>query len=385
MSTPAHLAQLTLTDFRNYAQLSASFDGRHVVLFGANGAGKTNLIEAVSLLSPGRGLRRAQLADMGRKGSAGAFAVFAKLALGEQHFSVGTGTQALPGAGEPGSLSRRVRINGTTAKSADELLDLIRVLWLTPAMDGLFTGPASDRRRFVDRMVLAIDPAHAKRARDYEQAMRQRNRLLDAAPSHQNEAMLDAIEAQLAALGTAIIAARQELIGLLGGAIGRQGGDHAFPTAIVAISGPQEALRFDGLPAGDLEAALGDDLRVHRHRDRAAGRTLTGPHRADLLVRHQEKNMLAGSCSTGEQKALLTGMVLAHAALTASISGMAPVLLLDEVAAHLDQARRAALFDQIDALGGQAFMTGTDRSLFDALGQRAQYLRVDNGQIASDD
>ena len=384
MATQVRLASIALTDFRNYARMAVDLDGRHLVLTGPNGAGKTNLIEAVSLLSPGRGLRRAQLADMARKGADDGFSVFARLDRDGERFAVGTGTAGAPGA-ENGARGRRVRIDGTNARTGDELLDLARVLWLTPAMDGLFTGPAADRRRFVDRMVLAIDPGHGRRARDYEQAMRQRNRLLETGNGPQADAMFDAIEAQLAALGTAIIAARQELVTLLSGLIAATDADDAFPRAQIALSGAMEAERARGMPAGELEAALACALAADRHRDRAAGRTLTGPHRADLSVHHAQKGIGAGLCSTGEQKALLTGLVLAHARLATQVSAMTPLLLLDEIAAHLDPRRRAALFDKVHGLGGQAFMTGTDRSLFDALGERAQYLRIEDGAVAADD
>lgn len=382
MSTLVRLSALTLTDFRNHEQTTLALDGRHVVLSGPNGAGKTNLIEAVSLLSPGRGLRRANLFDMARKGADG-FSVFAKLERDGDGYAVGTGTAGVTPT-ENGARTRRVRINGTNAASADELLDLARILWLTPAMDGLFTGPAADRRRFTDRMVLAIDPGHGRRARDHEKAMRQRNRLLEAPPNAQNDLMLDAIEAQLAALGTAIVIARQELVSLLAALIAETPQGARFPMADLSMAGELEARLADGMAAGDLQAWLETDMRGKRGRDRAAGRTLTGPHRADLVVEHQQKAIAASLCSTGEQKALLIGLLLAHAALTASVSAMTPILLLDEVAAHLDPERRAELFDRVHGIGGQAFMTGTDRNLFDALGDRAQYLRVEDGTVTAD-
>lgn len=383
MTLESHLSALKLTAFRNYASLSATFEAKHVVLTGPNGAGKTNLMEAVSFLSPGRGLRRAQLSEIAKAGSEGGFAVNATLERDGDSFSIGTGT--VNGAQTGEAPQRRVRINGTNAKSADELLDLCRVIWLTPAMDGLFTGPAADRRRFLDRMVLAIDPAHGRRAADYEKAMRQRNRLLEEQPSQQTDTWLDAAEAQLAALGSAIVAARQELAGLLAGIIADRGeaGD-PFPRADLSVVGEFEAMAAEGAAAGAIEDGLAAVFREGRWRDRAAGRTLVGPHRAEFAIRHRQKDMEAAKCSTGEQKALLIGLVLAHAALTKTVSGMAPIMLLDEIAAHLDPARRAALFDRIDAVGGQAFMTGTDRSLFDALGSRAQYLSVENGTLTAE-
>ncbi|WP_421854713.1 DNA replication/repair protein RecF [Oricola sp.] len=374
MPLDSHLSTLKLAAFRNYASLSLSLAGRHIVLTGPNGAGKTNLMEAVSLLSPGRGLRRAQLADVATAGTTGGFAVNATLERAGDGFTIGTGT-----AGNDGS-QRKVRINGTNAKTADELLDLCRVIWLTPATDGLFTGPAGDRRRFLDRMVLAIDPAHGRRAADYEKAMRNRNRLLE---DNAADAWLDAAEAQLAGLGSAIIAARQELAGLLAGIVAARESD-PFPNAALSVEGELEQQARDGAVAGEIEDALIAMLRDNRMRDRAAGRTLIGPHRAEFAIRHRQKDMPAALCSTGEQKALLIGLVLAHANLTRTISGMAPIMLLDEIAAHLDPDRRAALFDQIDAVGGQAFMTGTDRNLFEALGARAQFLHVEGGNVRED-
>lgn len=374
------LSAIKLTAFRNYASLSVEFEPKHVVLTGANGAGKTNLMEAVSLLSPGRGLRRASLMDMHHKDASDGFSVFATLHNTGEEYAIGTGTAGIdPSA----TLVRRARINGTTAKSIDELSDLCRVIWVTPSMDGLFTGATSDRRRFMDRMVLAIDPIHGRRVSNYEKAMRNRNRLLDEAANQQTDAWLDAAEGQLASLGTAIVMARFELISLLTGLLNKSKNqlDKTFPTANLSLQGELEALAAEGLNGFDLEDSFSKLLRDTRYRDRAAGRTLVGPHRADLLVRHVEKDIAAELCSTGEQKALLIGLLLAHAQLTRSISKMAPFLLLDEVAAHLDVNRRAALFDHVHANGGQAFMTGTDRNLFDALDDRAQYFNVDNGTL----
>lgn len=374
------LSQIRLTAFRNYPSLSLDLSPQHVVLTGSNGAGKTNLMEAVSLLSPGRGLRRSQLSSMKNQTAEDGFSVFAKLQKDSEDYAIGTGTAGL----DPGSTPiRRVRINGTPMKNSDELLDLCRVVWVTPAMDGLFTGPTADRRRFLDRMVLAIDPAHGRRANDYEKAVRNRNRLLEEPAGSQTDSWLDAAESQLAALGTSIIIARFELVSLLTGLIDETVAKHgsAFPTAHLALQGELEALAAEGLNGFDLESSFARQLRDTRFRDRNAKRTLIGPHRADLIVRHVEKDMAAGLCSTGEQKALLIGLVLAHGMLTREISKLAPILLLDEVAAHLDIERRAALFDRIHAIGGQSFMTGTDRNLFDALATRAQYFTVDNGTV----
>ncbi|WP_416796629.1 DNA replication/repair protein RecF [Ciceribacter azotifigens] len=373
MTHRVFLRELKLTDFRNYGRASLTLDSRHVVLTGENGAGKTNLMEAVSFLSPGRGLRRAALADVARVGAAGGFTVFADIEGMEGDVEIGTGTDG----GDEG-LVRRLRINGTSAKSVDELTDHLRVLWLTPAMDGLFTGPSADRRRFLDRLVLSLDPAHGRRASDFERAMRGRNRLL--AEGRFDPAWLGGVEQQMASLGVAMALARQEMLGLLTALVDAQDLSSPFPSASLALSG-----FLDGelvAPAIDLEDRYAAMLEEGRYRDAAAGRTLEGPHRSDLLVRHREKDMEAERCSTGEQKALLVGLVLAHALLVANMTGHAPVLLLDEIAAHLDEGRRAALFDRIDALGGQAFMTGTDKSMFSALGDRARFVTVSDGHLS---
>lgn len=383
------VTRLQLTGFRNYKTLSLSLQPRHVVLTGPNGAGKTNLIEAISLLSPGRGLRRATAEDLINRAAENSlsqgYAVFAALETPEDTFDVGTGVDGADAEGR----GRKVRINGTAARAADELLDLCRVIWLTPAMDGLFIGAASDRRRFIDRMVLAIDPAHGRRANDFERALRQRNRLLeDARSSVSNNAWLDGIETELARLAAGMSAARSELVALLAAIVETQTNDSAsFPTGQLALRGELETMLAD---TGDTSAAATETiyartLRDMRHRDQAAKRTLIGPHRSDLDVRHVQKDIEAALCSTGEQKALLIGLVLSHGALTRQVSGHAPIMLFDEIAAHLDETRRAALFARIDAIGGQAFMTGTDRNLFDALGARGQRLRVDAGTVARDD
>ncbi|WP_426129606.1 DNA replication/repair protein RecF [Pararhizobium sp. PWRC1-1] len=367
------LSRLKLSDFRNYAGLSLDLDTRHVVLTGENGAGKTNLMEAVSFLSPGRGLRRAAYADVARAGAETGFSVFAELEGMDGSVEIGTGT-----AGTEEGQTRRLRLNGTTAKTVDELLDHLRVLWLTPAMDGLFTGGSGDRRRFLDRLVLSLDPEHGRRATDYERAMRGRNKLLSE--GRPDPVWLTGLERQMAELGISMALARQEMLGLLVGLVDKNHEGGVFPAADLALSG-----FLDGewhRPAFDLEEQYLEMMRAGRYRDAAAGRTLDGPHRSDLLIRHRAKNMEAARCSTGEQKALLVGLILAHARLVGNMTGHAPVLLLDEIAAHLDEGRRAALFDLVDDLGGQAFMTGTDQSMFSALGDRARYLTVANGTVS---
>lgn len=378
MALITHISRISLTNFRNYAALSLDLKPGAVVLTGDNGAGKTNLLEAISLFTPGRGLRRAPYGEVAREGGDGGFALHAKLDGPNGDADIGTGFAGAD-AGETG---RRVRINGASARSADDLLEWLRVVWLTPAMDSLFTGPAGDRRRFLDRMVLAIDASHGQRALDYEKAMRGRNRLL--ADNSRDGAWFEAIETQMAETGVAIAAARAELVRLLAAMIERLPGEGPFPQADIALDGDLES-RVGSLPAVDVEEEFRQALATGRERDRAAGRTLTGPHRSDLVVRHRPKAMPADLCSTGEQKALLVGIVLSHARLTAEISGMTPILLLDEIAAHLDAGRRAALFSILEDLNCQAFMTGTDAALFSSLEGRAQFLTVDHGTAGPTD
>lgn len=366
---------LGLVDFRNYGALTLPVASRFVVLHGDNGAGKTNLLEAVSLLSPGRGLRRAAYGEIARAEASGGFSVRARLqGEGGEPMDLLTLVRPDEGAGA----ARLVRIDGTQTRTAEELLDHLRVVWLTPAMDGLFTGPAGERRRFLDRMVLTVDPGHGRRSLDYEKAMRGRNRLL--AEDRMDDAWLTGIEAQMAELGLALALARADLVTRLRASIEAQGGS-PFPVADLTLHSGFGDFALDGA-AVDLEDALARRLRTRRPLDRVAGRTTEGPHRGDLDVRHREKAMPAALSSTGEQKALLIGLVLAHARLVEAASGMAPVLLLDEIAAHLDPGRRAALFDILDTLGVQSFLTGTDAALFEALDGRAQMLTVRHGAIA---
>ncbi|MFD2052750.1 DNA replication/repair protein RecF [Mesorhizobium calcicola] len=375
MPAQTHISKLTLTNFRNYAELAIDLAPGAVVFSGDNGAGKTNLLEAISLLTPGRGLRRAPYADVAREGGDGGFALHARLDGPDGQVEIGTGISGGDSAGEGG---RRVRINGASARSAEDMLEWLRVVWLTPAMDALFTGPAADRRRFLDRLVLAIDPGHGQRAIDYEKAMRGRNRLLTE--GSRDDRWFDAIETQMAETGVAIAAARAEMVRLLAAMIDRLPDTGPFPQADIGLSGDLEA-EIATAPAVDVEERFRRTLAEGRDRDRAAGRTLDGPHRSDLVVRHRPKAMPAELCSTGEQKALLVGIVLSHARLTGEMSGMTPILLLDEIAAHLDGGRRAALFSILEDLNCQAFMTGTDAALFSSLKGRAQFLTVDHGTV----
>ncbi|MDJ0933624.1 DNA replication/repair protein RecF [Breoghania sp.] len=377
MPDPVRLTRLSLTDFRNYTAATLDIEARLVALTGNNGAGKTNLLEAVSLLTPGRGLRRAAFADLVRKVDPQSlppdgWSVAARLdgPVGETRIGIGFSSD---------TASRRIRIDAEDARTADELSQYLRVFWLVPSMDGLFTGPAGDRRRFLDRLVLAVDPGHGRRVADFEKAMRSRNRLLETGGE---VAWLDAVEVQLASLGIAVAYARRETVTLLAGLLNDQGGSEpdTFPRAGLALEGPFEDLAAT-TPAADLEDTFAEVMARGRTRDRAAGRTLDGPHRTDLTVTHLAKQMPAGLASTGEQKALLIGLVLAHAELTARVSNMTPVLLLDEVATHLDPTRRAALFARLDVLGGQVFMTGTDVGLSEALPEGAQRFAVSDAMV----
>jgi DNA replication and repair protein RecF len=371
-STSVALNGLTLTDFRNYERLDLAFSEPLVAFVGDNGIGKTNVLEAISFLTAGRGLRRAPFADVARIGGGGGWSVSANLLNDGYDTRIGTGLT-------PGETGRRVRIDGEDAKSSETLLDHMRVLWLVPSMDGLFTGPGSDRRRFLDRLTLSLDPGHGRRVSDFEKALRQRNRLLE----HGGQAnFLSAIESQVAELGTAVSMARSETVTLLGETIKIQAdSDLPFPLASLSLEGAFETATR-GMSASDREDMYQELLREGRGRDRAAGRTLMGPHLSDLKVRHAAKNMPASQSSTGEQKALLIGLILGHAELTSSIAGMKPVLLLDEVAAHLDPNRRKALFKRLLDLGGQVFMTGTDAELFEALPERGEVFQILAGGAA---
>ena len=348
------LARLSLSDFRNHADALIAPGPGLVVLAGENGAGKTNVLEAVSLLSPGRGLRGAALPEMARSGGGGGFAVAAQLG----DVDIGTGTTAA--APE----RRQVRINGAAA-SATSLSEWLSILWLTPAMDRLFQEGASGRRRFLDRLVLALSPGHAVHAARYEAAMRARNKLLSE-EGRWDEAWLGALEARMAEHGVALAEARAETVKSLGERL-EQAPEGPFARAGLRLEGGDE----------DLARALASG----RGRDAAAGRTLAGPHRTDLIVTHLGKGQPAERCSTGEQKALLLSIVLAHADLVAERAGQRPILLLDEVAAHLDPRRRAALFARLEAGRGQVWMTGTEASLFEGVGGQATRLDVRDGAI----
>jgi DNA replication and repair protein RecF len=340
------LTRLTLTDFRNYRELLIEPGPGFVCLHGENGAGKTNILEAVSLLAPGRGLRGAALGEMARGDGPGGFAVAARLGGTD----LGTGT--LAAAPE----RRQVRVNGAAA-AVNSLGEWLAVLWLTPAMDRLFSGPGGDRRRFLDRLVLALEPGHAHHASRYEAAMRARNKLL-AEPEGADPGWLLALETGMAEHGSALAQARARTVAALGERLAATP-DDSFARAQIALA---------GWSADDLTATL----RANRGRDAVAGRATEGPHRQDLAVTHRAKSQPAARSSTGEQKALLLGLVLAHAELVAERRGEPPILLLDEVAAHLDPGRRTALFTRLQGRG-QVWMTATEAALFDGVGQASRF------------
>ena len=347
------VTRLTLNDFRSYATASLDPGPGFVLLFGENGAGKTNLLEAVSMLAPGRGLRGAALSEMARQGGSGGWAVAARLGATE----IGTGT--LAAAPE----RRQVRINGAGA-AVNSLSEWLSLLWLTPAMDRLFTGSAGERRRFLDRLVLALEPAHAHHAARYEAAMRARNKLLSE--ERWDDSWLASLEAAMAEHGARVAEARARTVAALEERLADTPDDE-FASAAIALEG------WSGV---GLIAALG----ASRRRDSEAGRTIEGPHRQDLAVRHRSKEMPAAKSSTGEQKALLLGLVLAHAELVADRRGEQPVLLLDEVAAHLDPRRRAALFTRLEGRG-QVWMTATEAALFEGIGEASRF-RVQPGLVS---
>jgi DNA replication and repair protein RecF len=411
--------RLALTNFRSYATANVTTDAGPQVIVGANGSGKTNLLEALSLLSPGQGLRRMPFGDLARAGGDGSFAVAARAHTLAGAVDIGTGLQARAvsettpisnpspqGGGEfesnsprrasapPGSLRRGasvqgtsergriVRIDGTAQSGSGVLADYLEIVWVTPSMDGLFTGPGSERRRFLDRLILCFDHGYRTIAGRFERAMTSRNRLL--ADGVRDDAQLSGFERVMAETGVAVAAARLEAVAAMVQIIGKRrerDPDSAFPWSSLRLEGSIED-SLDRLSAVEAEDLYAQTLREARERDRAASRTLDGPHRSDLVVEHGPKELAARHCSTGEQKALLLGLVLAHAELlTERQEGAAPILLLDEITAHLDADRRAALFDEILHLGAQAWMTGTDKNAFEALTHRARFWAVREGKI----
>ena len=374
--TAARIRRLTLSNFRSYHAAKLAVDAQLAVLVGPNGAGKTNLIEAISFLAPGRGLRRATLDEVAFAEGDGSWAVAAELEGALGLATLGTGIE--PQAAEDATLTRRCRIDGEAVPSAAAFTDHLSVVWMTPAMDGLFGGPASERRRFLDRLVLAVDGTHSSRVNALERSLRSRNRLLEQ-PSLDAH-WLDAIEHETAEVAIAVAAARAETVRRLAAALTRDRDPASpFPWAGAALDGWVENALMEQ-PATEVEDRYRAVLRDNRARDAAAGRTTDGPHLTDLDVLYGPKGIAAAQASTGEQKALLIGLVLAHAGLVAAMTGFAPVLLLDEVIAHLDPGRRAALYDALAALSAQVWMTGADPAPFHDVASRAQVFAVSPGR-----
>jgi len=374
----AFVQRLTLTNFRSYhaAQVIVERPGP-VVVTGANGAGKTNLIEAISLLAPGRGLRRATLEELAFSEGDGAWAVSADIEGMLGLATLGTGID--PPAADALVNTRKCRVDRESVGSAAAFADHLRVVWLTPAMDPLFNGPASERRRFLDRLVLAVDAQHSSRVAALERSLRSRNRLLEDSPSDSH--WLDAIEHETAEVAVAVAAARAETVKRLSAALDASRNQAPqFPQAQILLQGWMEELLPDH-SAIEIEDQYRARLKENRARDAAAGRTLDGPHLSDLAVSHAGKNIPAADASTGEQKALLIRLVLAHANLIKQMTGFAPLLLLDEVVAHLDPARREALYDALSSLGAQVWMTGADAAAFGAITDRARVFVVRSGTV----
>ena len=376
--TAAFIRRLTLSNFRSYHAAQVRLDrAGPVVITGANGAGKTNLIEAISLFAPGRGLRRATMEELAFSEGDGAWAISAEIEGMLGLATLGTGVD--PPAGEESSPIRKCRIDRENVGSATAFADHLRVVWLTPAMDPLFNGPASERRRFLDRLVLAVDAQHSSRVAALERSLRSRNRLLEDSPGDSH--WLDAVEHETAEVAVAVAAGRAETAKRLSAAL-EASRDTAceLPQAQVTLRGWMEQLLPDH-SAVEIEDRYRALLKDNRARDAAAGRTLDGPHLSDLVVAHAGKNIPAADASTGEQKALLIRLVLAHAGLIKQMTGFAPLLLLDEVVAHLDPSRRASLYDALTLLGAQVWVTGADPVAFGDIVGRAQVLLVRGGLV----
>ena len=368
------LTALTLQNFRCYeAAKLADLSSGLIVLCGANGAGKTNILEAVSLLNAGRGLRNVKATDMQRHGESMPWGIAANISHGGVDVKLGT-------ALNPQTTRRMVRINGVDAKSQNALSDYIACLWLTPQMDRLFLEGASGRRKFLDRLIFTFDSGHSGRVTRFENAMRQRSKLLQEGGA--DPSWLDGLESQMAQTAVAIVAARLDFVGRLQASCNQADGadENFFPKAHIAAQGTIEELLSQS-PALEVEKKYTIQLKESRARDALVGGATTGPHKSDFGVTYAAKNMPAEQCSTGEQKALLIGIILAHSRMMTAERGAPPVLLLDEVAAHLDEDRRAALFERLIAMGGQVWMTGTDPVLFEAIAHKAQFFHVDDAKV----
>ncbi len=389
------VVSLSLSAFRSYkhARISLEVSKPLVVLVGANGVGKTNVLEAISYLAPGRGMRSAALADVTAKNgdhlpqndqsALDSWAVSAVLDLGKEQIRVGTGLEKTL-MGEPQSPRRIVRIEGENQPNSNSLGQRWSVSWLTPQMDRLFLEGPSGRRKFLDRLVVGLYPDHSRQISAYERVMRERNKLLTEHGSSADSAWLKALEARMAEHAVAAAIHRTDFAGQLAGqmqSVDEHHQENLFPAADIAIDGWLEQLINCGTKAVDAEEAFRDRLKSERVVDAGAGRTTTGIHKTDLLVSHQSKNMPAELCSTGEQKALLIGLIIANARLIAAQRGAAPILLLDEITAHLDDKRRQALFNILRTLGSQCWLTGTDKNLFDDLEGHATFLEIKDGRL----
>ena len=369
------IRRVTLTNFRSYRAAALATADKPIVLFGPNGAGKTNLLEAISFLAPGRGLRRAALDEVAFREGDGSWAVAAEVdgALGLA--TLGTGIERRVDEGE--TASRACRIDREPVGSAVAFADHLRVIWMVPAMDTLFTGAPSERRRFLDRLALAVDAEHAGRVNALDRALRSRNRLLEE--RQPDTQWLDAVEHETAELAVAVASLRAETVSRLATVLASRRGS-AFPPAEIALDGWMEKL-IQAHPALEIEERYRTVLRENRARDAAAGRTLDGPHLTDLAVVYADKGIAAADASTGEQKALLIGLILAHARLIAAMTGFPPVLLLDEVVAHLDPSRRRALHEELAQVGAQVWMTGADPALFVEVADDATMVEVGSGRL----
>jgi DNA replication and repair protein RecF len=367
--------RLTLNNFRNYHAASLETGAKTIVLVGPNGAGKTNLIEAISFFVPGRGLRRANLDEVAFSEGDGSWAAAAEIEGALGLATLGTGIERP--LEEGATVLRKCRIDREPVGSAAAFADHLRVVWLVPAMDTLFVGAPSERRRFLDRLALAVDAEHGSRVNALERSLRSRNRLLEEARPDTH--WLDAVEHETAELAVAVAGQRVETVSRLDGVLASRKGS-AFPPAEIALDGWMEKL-IPEHPAIEIEERYRAVLRDNRARDAAAGRTSDGPHLTDLKVTYAHKGIAAADASTGEQKALLIGLVLAHGRLIAEMTGFAPILLLDEIVAHLDPARRAALHVELAQLGGQVWMTGADPALFVEVGDDAMIVEVASGRL----
>ncbi len=375
---PLWVSRLVLQAFRSYDSLTLDLDARFVVLTGQNGAGKTNVLEALSLLSPGRGLRGAQLSELQKLDQALPWSVFST-------WQTPLGERRLHSYREAGGDKRLHRLDGALLKSLQGFADLVALTWLTPQQDGLFRGPSSERRAFFDQLVLALFPQHARHLNAYSVSQRQRSKILrDAAQRRQpaDPAWLAATEDAMARHGVAIAEARLSALEHLSGRLAQDFGP--FPGAELALQGDFEAA-LQERSAVDVEDWAQSTWARSREQDQATGRTQFGPHRSDLLVFHKAKGLPAQTCSTGEQKSLVIALILGHIYMIASLRAMPAVLLLDEVAAHLDAGKRDALFEALEALGAQVWMTGTEPGSFASLGARAQAFEVSEGSLQAYD